>query len=77
MVQITLTPEQSAQLREAESPVKFVDSGGRVLGNLVRQTGETDWSPEELKAAKAAAKNWTGGKTTAELLQSLQSLGSQ
>lgn len=74
MTQITLTAEQTALLTSAVEPVIVLDPAGKRLGQISRQR-EMVFSPERIAAARQRLRTETGGVTTAELLNKLNSLG--
>ena len=75
MVQIVLTPEQSALLANAEGPVLLVNNHGQTVGSVVeRELAPSRFDPERLNAAAAKIGKDSPYVTTAELLEKLRKL---
>jgi hypothetical protein len=68
MTQITLTPEQTEQLKGAHDTVLVVDATGKVVGELTRIV----FSDERIAEAKRRIRTESSGVTTQELLRKLQ-----
>ena len=78
MVQIVLTPEQSALLADAKGPVVLVNHQGQTVAHISEQDlAPSRFGSERLKAAAAKIGKDGPYVTTAELLAKLQRLDTQ
>lgn len=72
MVELVVTAEQAKFLAEANGSVEIVDAKGKRLGFFARR-----FSEEEVAVANSRAAAGTPGRSTAEVLERLQSLSNQ
>ena len=71
MIQITLSEEQTRQLREAEQTVQFIDADGRPITTLPH-----GWTEQDIAEARQAATSGSRRWSTDEVMQHLKTLGS-
>jgi hypothetical protein len=72
MVELVVTAEQAKLLTEAKDGVEIVDAQGNRLGFFARQFSDRDLSSAQLRASSGQI-----GRSTADVLERLQSLGNQ
>ena len=72
MVELVVTAEQAKLLSEASDSVEIVDGQGNRLGFFARRFTEKDVAIARLRNAARAS-----GRSTADVLERLESLGKQ
>jgi hypothetical protein len=72
MVELVVTAEQAKLLSEAKGSVEIVDAQGNRLGFFARR-----FSDRDVASARLRASSGQPGRSTAEVLERLKSLGNQ
>ena len=72
MVELVVTAEQAKLLAEASDSVEIVDGKGNHLGFFARRFSDREVATASLRGAAAVP-----GRSTAEVLERLKSLGDQ
>lgn len=72
MVELVVTAEQAKLLAEASDSVEIVDGKGNRLGFFARRFSDREVATASLRGAAAVP-----GRSTAEVLERLKSLGDQ
>lgn len=72
MVELVVTAEQAKLLADAKDSVEIVDSQGNRLGFFARRFSDRDVATAIQRASEAQA-----GRSTAEVLERLKSLGNR
>jgi hypothetical protein len=72
MVELVVSAEQARLLAETQESVEIVDANGNRLGFFARR-----FSDRDIETALTRAKTGTSGRSTADVLEQLKTLGTR